>query len=85
MQHTMKAKLRLDIINKISDHPTNESPFFCYQVKYYVDMVIPRFDIGNLWPRSHERSVAKVIYEINEPIYSYCFCVVQIGPCILKT
>ena len=60
--------------------------FFCDQVGYFVDtcMTISKFDLGNSWPRSQARSVAKVIYEINQPIYSHCFCFVQIGPYILK-
>ena len=87
LQHMMKAKRRWDIINKISNHPKNSpSPVlsFCDQVRYYVDIVISRFDLGNSWPRSQERSVAKVTYETNQPVYSHCLCFLQMGPCILR-
>ena len=74
----MKVKRRSDIINKISNHP-KKSPllfhFFCDQVRYFIDMAISRFDLGNSWSRSQARSVAKVIYKINQPIYSHCFFV----------
>ena len=48
-------------------------------------MAISRLDLGNLWPRSQARSVAKVTYEINSSIYSHCFCFVQIRRWIIKT
>ena len=60
-------------------------PLFYDQVKYFVDMAISRYDLGKSWPRSQARSMAKVIYETNHPIYLHYFCFVQIGPCIFRT
>ena len=58
---------------------------FCDRVRYFVDMAISGFDLGNSWPVSQARSVAKVMYETSQTIYSHCFRFVWIGPCILKT
>ena len=83
LQHTMKAKRRSDMINKISNHPKNSPVFIlCNQVRYFIDMAISRFDLGNSCQRSEAMSMTKVIYEINQPLYSHCFCCVQIRPCI---
>ena len=81
-----ESKAKSDINKKISNHPKNSHVLiFCDQVRYFVDMAVSRFDLGNSWLRSEARSMAKVTYEINQLIYSHCFCFVQIGPCILKT
>ena len=82
-----KSKRWSDMINKISKHPRNSLSFYLFydQVKYFVNMAISRFDLGRSWPRSQARSMAKIIYETNHPIYLHYFCFVQIGPCIYRT
>ena len=75
------------MINKISKHPRNSPSFYLFydQVKYFVDMAISRYDLGKSWPTSQAMSMAKVIYETNQPINLHYFCFVQIGPCIFRT
>ena len=86
LQHAMKAKRSQISLTKYQTiQKIHMSLFFCDQVRYFVDMAISRFDLGNSWLRSEARSMAKVTYEINQLVYSHCFCFVQIGPCILKT
>ena len=61
------------------------SVFGIWMVRYFADMTISMSDLENSWSKSQASSGAKVICETNRPIYSHCFCFVQIKPCILKT
>ena len=80
--HLMKGKRRLDIINKQNINPSQEFTLFVFDddVKYFENMAILRFDLGNSLPRSQVRTVVKVIHETNQPTYSHSFYFVQIGP-----
>ena len=90
LQHMMQRKCRSDIINKISNHKKltrfhSIVIIFCDQVRYFVEMAISRVDLGNSWPGSQAWSMAKVMHETNQPIYSHSICFVQIRPLVLKT
>ena len=83
----MKGKHISDFINKQNINASKNSLFFVFDddVRHFENMAILRFDLRNSLPRSRVRTAAKVIHEKNQPINSYCFDFVQIGPCILKT